>query len=86
MLSLKKCRQLLGIVDATDEELESIRNALYAFVHLIVDHEENQLGSDSKLDSVEFEERAAIVEFDGGLSREESERIAFYRTKKQVIH
>ena len=38
MISTKRCRQILGAsVQLTDEELERVREDLYALAHVIVD-------------------------------------------------
>ena len=40
----------------------------------------------ARFDAETFEERAGIMEFDGGLTREEAERLAFLEQRGATIH
>lgn len=80
MLSLQKCRSLLGPnCELTDSQIEQIRQELYALAHVALDafraeKEKDQLSGIPLSDREEAEERAAIFEFDAGLQREAAER------------
>lgn len=90
MLSLKQCRKILGEeILLTEEELQELRGQLYDLAGVVVDAAQNMPhlncgGTDFKniLDFVpdedreETEERAAILEFDAGFSRDRAERLA----------
>jgi hypothetical protein len=87
MLSLQKCRLLLGPnCELTDSQIDQIRQELYALAHIALDafRDCNQPAQDDKSplphvsvkDREESEERAAIFEFDAGLQRETAERKA----------
>ncbi len=86
MLSLERCRKLLGTENSLpDESLVTLRDQLYCLAELVLDLR----GSEQKLSDSAFEqiarsredpdaliERAAIIEFDGKVSRDEAERRA----------
>ena len=90
MLPLDECRRILGPdCDLSDRDLERLRGQLcdLAAVTIAVLEEQRQAGpamegSEAKLEMIpeddrdEVEERAAIVEFQGGMSRPEAERLA----------
>lgn len=88
MLSVAQCRALLpGAGEGlTDAEVEHLRDALAAIAGLALDRATKMvdatLGGEG-FDLVptdlheEVQERAAIMEFDGGLPRERAERAAF---------
>ena len=90
MLSLDKCRRILGPdCDLSDQDIERLRDQLcdLATVAIVVHEEQRQAGvvmegNETKLrmipedDRDEVEERAAILEFDGGISKQEAERLA----------
>lgn len=95
MLSLQKCRSLLGAdCKLTDAELELLREDLYAFADVAVGAfcaqkkvgsgigpmSQNVSGCLSVIPGPEreaVEERAAILECQGGLKKPEAERQAF---------
>lgn len=88
MLSLQQCRKILGAKLAiSDEELATLRDQLYCFAELALDIRDQRQKvvspgnifeqvADSKEDSDVLLERAAIMEFDGNISRDEAERMA----------
>jgi hypothetical protein len=46
VLSLARCRQILGKPDLNDKEIEDMRNALYGFSHILVDaYIDEQIGN-----------------------------------------
>ena len=70
-------------VPESDTELEKIRDSLYAMARVIVERlPEKRRGGMFPIaflpedERYEAEERAAIHEFDGGLPRDEAERLA----------
>ena len=87
MLSLEKCRQILGNEQA-DHDLERLRDALYGLAGVVVTgfleqrivipagqfKRALQLVPANERDALE--ERAAIREYDGGLERDDAERAA----------
>jgi hypothetical protein len=83
MLSLERCRKLLGSdTKLSDENLATVRDQLYCFAALTLEvrdikkksvFERPEVGS---IDRDALEERAAIIEFEGKLSRDEAERNA----------
>jgi hypothetical protein len=95
VLSLQKCRSLLGAdCKLTDEELEQLRQELYALSDVAVEafcaQKQSGAGVGSMAQNVSgclssipcpdrdvVEERAAILEFEGGLKKSEAERQAF---------
>lgn len=90
MLSLHKCRQLLGAAgdELTDEQVEKVRDEMYAVARSALSHPQTSRGFDAPGPSSAWrlvsggprealEERAAILEFDAGLSRDVAERAAF---------
>lgn len=88
LISLERCRKLLGPNNKlSDETLATLREHLYCFAELALDVRNRQGSSESKPDVFEkvarspealedLRERAAIIEFDGNVSREEAERMA----------
>jgi hypothetical protein len=87
MLSLEKCRSLLGPdCQLTDSQLEQLRHELYALAHIALDSfrdSKQPACNDTSLfsqippaDRQEAEERAAIFEFEAGLQRQEAEHKA----------
>lgn len=88
MLSLEKCREVLGDGhDLGDEQLERLRADLYALAEAVsVYHEQaaNQPAVDFRRmmqladadRQADLEERAAIMEHDGGICRDAAERAA----------
>jgi hypothetical protein len=86
MLSLQKCRSLLGPnCELTDSQIDQLRQELYALAHIALDaHRESTqpANENSPLEHLprenreQAEERAAIFEFDAGLPREAAERKA----------
>lgn len=96
VLSVQRCRDILGPTLAkSDAEIEQLRDELYAIAGTWIDGgakafslplAEN-VASLSEEDRAEVEERAAIMEIDGGLTRSEAERVAlaaFIRKQKGV--
>ena len=91
-LSIDTCRRLLGKVGARigDAELERLRDQLYSLARVTLaayaqsspDTAQAQAVTD---DRVSLDERAAILQFDGRLSRDASDRLAvlMHRTQKQ---
>lgn len=98
MLSVKRCRELLGFESGclSDREIETLREQLYNLASLSVTRfVETQRHSKLQSNVLDFktalssfidgeidciEERAAIIEFDGKLPRDESERAAIAMT------
>ena len=83
MLSLERCRKVLGSgTKLSDEDLATLRDQLYCFATLALEVRDSQKksvleGPDlESLDREALEERAAIIEFDGNLSRDDAERNA----------
>lgn len=89
MLSLQHCRKILGAKAAmSDEELITLRDQLYCFAELALgvrDQKQKAVPAvantldqiaGSQEDSDVLRERAAIIEFDGNISRDEAERMA----------
>lgn len=93
MLSLQKCRFLLGTdCNLTDAQLEQLRQALYAWSEVAIGALCAQKGCSNNLgapiaspmlsaipndERPSIEERAAILEFEAGLKRPEADRQAF---------
>lgn len=101
MISLELCREILGDQSLPDEQVDSIREAIYSIAFSAFDEYSSntqRTGNEGSKDkSVEFErfqfdralslvpdtvcedieERAAIREFEGELSKDEAERSAF---------
>lgn len=97
MLSLTSCREILGVDSTTisDAEIEVLRYQLYDLASITLNAFQANGGNRSpsspfrlSLDRcfaetcIEVEERAAIMEFDGRLSRDEAERGAIARAIK----
>jgi hypothetical protein len=84
MLSLQACRELLGpgARGLCNEQLAHLREQFYCLAQLMLDRRDSQnrstLENPSRLpiDRETLEERAAIMEFEGNLSREDAERNA----------
>ena len=84
-MSVRRCRQLLGAdVIASDLEIECLRDQLYDVARVWIEEGMTVFASPStelretlsEDDRLEVEERAAVLEFDGGLSRSGAERAA----------
>ena len=86
-LSIDACRRLLpnkgeGL---SDLHIEQLRDQLYALARTVMPMHDSPptpsfdvlISSLPESDIAELEERAAIIEFDGGLSRDQAERLAF---------
>lgn len=96
MLSLQTCRELLGHdSNITDGQIEQLRSQMYALASVgISAHRRMTAGPAGPFKSAlsalapsalaEAEERAAIADFDGGLSRDQAERLALDRVLKRV--
>jgi len=86
MLPLQKCRELLSSESAnlTDSELDELRHGLYELAAVVlkaysartVMTPDQALGLLAASEREEAEERAAILEYDGGLSRPAAEQRA----------
>lgn len=84
MLSLARCREILGTGNSvTDQQLAEVVRSMYKFAGVILDKvSEKRLNTLtdtvawSESDRADFEERAAILEFDGGFSRDDAEHRA----------
>lgn len=86
MISLERCRKVLGPKNGlSDENLATLREQLYCFAELALNIRDCQKGKDSFAleqaanspeDLEALRERAAIIEFDGNVLRDEAERIA----------
>ena len=83
MISLERCRKVLGSgTKLSDEDLATLRDQLYCFAALALevrDSPKKSLLERPDLESIDrdaLEERAAIIEFEGKLSRYEAERSA----------
>ncbi len=88
MLSIKRCREVLGNkVALEDDEIQQLRDQLYSLANAILDiSPRTSSGPETNLDAVshlmteeeaeEVSERAAVREFDGHMPREEAERAA----------
>lgn len=92
MLSLQRCRGLLtGDARAdSDDQLEATRKQFYDFGRLVARaalqeqrfaQATSRLGEEERAD---VEERAAIMEFDGRLSRKQAERLALSPYRRQL--
>ena len=98
VLSIQRCRTILGAgANKSDSEIEQLRDQLYTIARVWIDGGAKMVRSPSmeflaslpKHDRCEIEERAAVMEFDGGLSRPEAERTAiaaFMRHQEKGIH
>src|ERR1051326_9524697 len=87
MISLERCRKILGPNNpVSDENLAALREQLYSFAELALDIRDRtsdlpvasafeQIAS-SREDPNVLRERAAIIEFDGNVSRDEAEPMA----------
>jgi len=81
MLTIHKCRKLVGAdCDLTDKELEQLRNQFYCLASLALEERDRQKKflkvNGSVIDRHAVEERAAIIEFEGNVSRDKAERDA----------
>jgi hypothetical protein len=93
MLSLEECRKLLDS-DAkfSDEDLAMLRDQLYCWASLTLDVMDFTLCSgfdEAKsllFDSNSVEERAAIIEFEGKVSRDQAERKAILLALENEHH
>jgi hypothetical protein len=83
-LSLPECRRLLGreATDLSDAKIEGLRDQLYTFAQAVRAQVSGNVHAlqrrvvASQRDPVDVEERAAIMEFDGGLPRALADRLA----------
>src|SRR4051794_15248423 len=87
MLSLQKCRSLLGPnCELTDSQIDQLRQELYALAHIALDaHRESNRPANNKNNSLanlpgktrkKAEEGAPIFKFDAGLKRKAAKRKA----------
>jgi hypothetical protein len=87
MLTIEKCRKILGSdCPESDTDLEKLREHLYSFARVAVEILPPRNRGSGFAESIrllpederyEAEERAAILEYDGGFTRNEAERLAF---------
>jgi len=90
MLTLLRCRQLLGAAGEglTDVQVEQVRDEMYAVAQSFLSSAGARRGGNTAGPALAWrlvsggrcealEERAAILEFDAGLSRDMAERAAF---------
>jgi hypothetical protein len=85
VVSIAECRRVLGDGrPLSDSEVEHLRDQLYELARTIVDLSRVPLNEPERViaqlpddQRADVEERAAIVEFDGGLTRRLAERRAF---------
>jgi len=82
---LEECRRLIGNDAISDAELEALRDRLYQLAQAAIaryasigNHDKFARGLSMipEADQADIEERAAILEFDGRLSRDQAERLA----------
>lgn len=91
MLSLTACREILGADSAniSDAEMKALRDQLYYLATMTINTLQANRGISNSFSNlrlslnqcladtcIEVEERAAVMEFDGKLSRDEAERAA----------
>jgi len=94
VLSLSKCREILGGESArlSDEQVTRLRDQLYALAETAVQLAHITPPVDFTLAAAslttevraDVEERAAILEFDGRLSRDQAERFALARQLREM--
>lgn len=93
MVPIAKCRWILGgECPLSDCEIERLRDQLYQLARTAVDLSQMPLSEPERLiaqlpddERADVEERAAIVEFDGGVGRRLAERRALtasFRSRK----
>ena len=83
-LSVQRCRDILGTaVGESDLAIEQLRDQFYAIARSWIDSGAKDFRSSSAVlaslseeDRAEVEERAAVMELDGGLTRSEAEHAA----------
>lgn len=78
MISFDRCRKILGSsYKLSDDNLATLRDQFYCLASLTLEERDQRrtfLHSDGGLiDRDALEERAAIIEFEGNISREEAE-------------
>ena len=83
MLSLQRCRELLGpSAELSDSELSALVHSLYVLaetaVRLHADARRRPAPRSARApeEQADVDERAAIMEFEGGLARADAERLA----------
>ena len=98
VLSIQRCRTILGAgANKSDAEIEQLRDQFYTIARVWIDGGAKMmrspfmefLASLPTHDRCEIEERAAVMEFAGGLSRPAAERTAiaaFMRHPEKGIH
>jgi hypothetical protein len=88
VVDLRRCREILGPdCSLTDEQLELLRDQLVGLADIALEAGRGSNGATSGFDTVlslapeaqrqEIDERASIMEFDGGLQRALAEEAAF---------
>ena len=94
---MRQCRALLG-ADAveSDSDIERLRDELYEVARVWIDGAMTMFEVPSaeppavltEDDRIEVEERAAVLEFEGGLSRVEAERAALtgHMRQRRSVH
>jgi len=88
MLSIQSCRKLLAGEAVSDEDLLLLRDQMYALAKLALDRFQSDRLSKQpanladalcfvgESDRMAIEERAAVLEFEANLKREDAERLA----------
>jgi hypothetical protein len=84
---IAECRKILGNrCPLSDSEVEQLRDQLYQLACMVVDLSQMPLNEPDRLiaqlpddERADVEERAAILEFDGGLDRHQASRKALTR-------
>jgi hypothetical protein len=86
-LSIARCRGLLGAVGTrlSDEEVVRLRDQIYDVAHSVVEAYERDVDDECDREALrqlsidepeEIEERAAMLQFDGNMTRREATRTA----------
>lgn len=94
MLSVDRCRTLLGAHGyVPDSEISQILDLLYGLADVLLELTNDRDDSDGRTrlildcldvdDRIDVEERAAILEYDGGLPRQTAEVIALEKFMKR---
>jgi len=99
VLSLRRCREILGSsCPAADSELELLRDQLMAIADIALEMGREKLGTGTastfhetlelipREQQEEIVERAAIMEFDGGLRRGEAEEAALQKWARAQLN
>jgi hypothetical protein len=79
VLSIQRCREILGDREMGDATIEQLRAQLYALATAVTNL---YVARESRSQKGDLEERAAILEFDANMPRPQAERIAFAGQKR----